>query len=127
MKVVINKCYGGFGLSAQVELALVGACSHGELLTPEEYYGPKNTQERLKVDLEFGNVVISDGKIVIDNHRSASARSCPALVTLVERIGPLANGNYAKLKIVEIPDGVDFEIDEYDGIEHIAETHRTWG
>jgi hypothetical protein len=30
------------------------------------------------------------------------------------------------LRIVEIPDGVEWHISEYDGIEHIAENHRTW-
>jgi hypothetical protein len=28
--------------------------------------------------------------------------------------------------VVEIPDGTDYEISEYDGNEHIAEKHRTW-
>ena len=32
----------------------------------------------------------------------------------------------AELAIVEIPDGIEWEIDDYDGIETIAETHRTW-
>ena len=27
---------------------------------------------------------------------------------------------------VEIPDGVQWEIDEYDGGERVAECHRTW-
>lgn len=31
-----------------------------------------------------------------------------------------------KLRIVEIPDGTDYIVGEYDGSEHIAETHRTW-
>jgi len=30
------------------------------------------------------------------------------------------------LKIVEIPDDVDWEINEDDGSEWIAEKHRTW-
>jgi hypothetical protein len=25
-----------------------------------------------------------------------------------------------------VPDGVDWELSEYDGIEHVAEAHRTW-
>jgi hypothetical protein len=48
------------------------------------------------------------------------------LVQVVEELGKEANGNYAKLEIIEIPDDVDWEIDEYDGMEHIAEKHRTW-
>ena len=31
------------------------------------------------------------------------------------------------LKIIEIPDDVDWIIEEYDGNEWVAEKHRTWG
>ena len=27
---------------------------------------------------------------------------------------------------VEIPDDVEWQIEEYDGTEHISEKHRTW-
>jgi hypothetical protein len=46
--------------------------------------------------------------------------------TAVEELGDKASGQFAELVVVEIPDGVDYEIDEYDGNEHIAEKHRTW-
>ena len=36
------------------------------------------------------------------------------------------NGKHATLKIVKIPDGVEWEIEEYDGREWISEKHRTW-
>jgi hypothetical protein len=48
------------------------------------------------------------------------------LVEIVESLGNLANGFCASLRIVEIPDGVEWHISEYDGIEHVAENHRTW-
>jgi hypothetical protein len=35
-------------------------------------------------------------------------------------------GCYAKLKIVEIADDVDWEITNYDGLETVEEKHRTW-
>lgn len=53
-------------------------------------------------------------------------RNDPALIEVVERLGRRANGSFADLKIVEIPDGVEWEIDEYDGSERVAEKHRTW-
>jgi hypothetical protein len=37
-----------------------------------------------------------------------------------------ANGTYANLKVVTIPGDVDWEIGEYDGMEWVAEKHRTW-
>jgi hypothetical protein len=37
-----------------------------------------------------------------------------------------SSGSYAKLKVVEIPDDVVWTIMEYDGLEWVAEVHRTW-
>ena len=54
-------------------------------------------------------------------------RTDPLLIRVIEELGDMANGRCAKLKVVEIPDGTDYIIDEYDGNEHIAEAHRTWG
>jgi hypothetical protein len=28
--------------------------------------------------------------------------------------------------VVEIPDGIEWSIQEYDGLEWVAEKHRTW-
>ena len=55
-----------------------------------------------------------------------SNRADPALVQAVEELGDKAWGRYAELKVVEIPDGTNYEIKEYDGLEHVAEQHRTW-
>lgn len=90
MKIVINSCYGGFGLS-KAAYAFLGIKWDG--------YGYKFDDERAN----------------------------PELVKCVETLGDKANGSCANLKVVEIPDGIEWEIDEYDGYEHIAEKHRTWG
>jgi len=55
------------------------------------------------------------------------ARDDPALVQLVEEAKDVYEGRCASLKVVEIPDDVDWEIAEYDGREWVAEKHRTWG
>lgn len=91
-KIVINKCYGGFGLSEQAEH------DYKELagITDPDWY-----------------------------HSDAS-RDDPYLVKVVEDLGELAAGPYASLKVVEIPAEVDWEIGDYDGVEWIAEVHRTW-
>ena len=36
------------------------------------------------------------------------------------------DGVYSDLKVVEIPDDINWYIEEYDGLEHVAERHRTW-
>jgi len=55
-------------------------------------------------------------------------RQHPDLIRLVEAIREkkVAKYRFSKLKIVKIPTDVEFTIEEYDGLEHIAEAHRTW-
>ena len=54
------------------------------------------------------------------------ARDNPLLIQVVEELGALADGHFARLKIVEIPDDVEWYVEEYDGLEWVAEKHRTW-
>jgi len=93
MKIVINKCFGGFSLSEKAEKRL----RKNAKITDKDWYS-----------------------------RSVS-RDDPFLVEIVETMGKKANGKFAELKVVEIPDGVDWEIEEYDGQEWVSEKHRTWG
>lgn len=53
-------------------------------------------------------------------------RNDKLLIQVVKELGEKADGACARLKIVEIPDDVDFEIDEYDGNEWVSEKHRRW-
>lgn len=53
-------------------------------------------------------------------------RADPLLIQVVEELGKEANGRCADLKIVEIPDGIKWHIEEYDGSEHVAEDHEIW-
>lgn len=48
-------------------------------------------------------------------------RHDPIFVSLVEKMGERANGSFAKLAVEEIADGLDYDIDEYDGFESITE------
>lgn len=59
-------------------------------------------------------------------HDGMIERDCPILVDIVEAMGAAANGTYSRLKIVEIPADVFWELADYDGREWIAEQHRTW-
>ena len=54
-------------------------------------------------------------------------RTDPKLIECIETLGYQASGRFADLKVVEIPDDVEWEIDNYDGIETIHEVHRVWG
>jgi hypothetical protein len=49
------------------------------------------------------------------------------LIEVIETLGrEKANDLYSQLKIVEIPSDVEYTIEEHDGIEWVAEAHRTW-
>ena len=48
------------------------------------------------------------------------------LIEVVENLRDKANGSFSKLKIVEIPDDVNWTIKDYDGKERVEEVHRIW-
>jgi hypothetical protein len=104
MKIVINKCYGGFGLS---KLA-------------QELYADKKGLNLGKYNKTWGYY---EGGDFYDRE---IPRDDADLVSIVESLGSKANGSCADLRIIEIPEGVNWQIEEYDGIEWIAEQHRTW-
>lgn len=81
MKIVINKCFGGFGLSEKAK----------------EILGIDNSFDEYQID-----------------------RNDPKLIEVVETLGDEANGRYARLRVVNIPDdATDWELDEYDGAEEV--------
>jgi len=54
------------------------------------------------------------------------SRDSDQLVSVVKVLGERANSAYSRVKIVTIPDDVEWTICEYDGTEWVAEAHRTW-
>ena len=58
------------------------------------------------------------------------SRSIPSddahLIAVVELMGTDADNRFSELKIVDVPDDVNWYIEEYDGKEWVAERHRTW-
>jgi hypothetical protein len=108
MKVVINTCYGGFSIS---EKAAQYMAARGSV--------------RAKGDLEPRQWGFT-GYGYVEGMEGGYDRSDPLLVEAVETLGGEADGRSAELKVVEIPDGIQWEIDDYDGVEHINEVHREW-
>ncbi len=90
--VVINTCYGGFGLS---ERAVRDYKNMAGITDPKWY----------------------DRDIPRDD---------PYLIKIVRDLGMTANGAHANLKIIEVPPDVEWQIEEYDGNEWVAEKHRVW-
>jgi hypothetical protein len=134
-KIVINKCHGGFSLSGAGMLRY--AALKGVMLYPEAgqfgyatyWTGPK--EERENQD-NFQSMSM-DARIASNKRIETQTISCrnfarddPVLVQVVKELGAAADGACARLGITEIPDDVAWEIEEYDGKEWVAETHRTW-
>jgi len=113
-QIVINRCYGGFGLSHEAimryaELKGINLVfQKGEVFDLVHYYKDEIKQENYfsdRIDIE---------------------RTDPVLVQVVREMNGKASGPHSQLGVVEIPDGVEYTIEEYDGSEWVAEVHRTW-
>ena len=135
MKIVINRCYGGFGLSARATKRLA------ELQGRECYFFIQEypSQKYIPISVEKADKAYTFCAWDIPNPDSNSHqhehfiyysmsvdRTDPKLIQVVEELGEKANGHCAKLKIIEIPNGVDYEIDDYDGVESVHERHNCW-
>lgn len=113
MKIVINADWGGFGLSDDAieryaELAGINLISQpNDKYTCTHWYQDQIDDDHYWCEREI-------------------ARNDARLVQVVEELGEAANGQHARLKVVDVPDDVVWDIEEYDGREHVAERHRTW-
>ena len=118
-KIVINKCFGGFGLSTKAfELYLTLKN------IPFEVSEPAIRLWDLEKDYWKAGMVGEDEGYLYDREID---RDDPVLVRVVEELGSEeASGHFAELKVVKVPDDVKWHIAEYDGYEHVAEDHRTW-
>ena len=101
MKIAINKDYGGFSLSKEVYKKL-GKTWDG-----------------------YGYLSNKDFNIESDNYYAYRAH--PDLIKAIESVGiSKASGKLADIEIVDIPDDIEWEISDYDGIETVHEIHRKW-
>jgi len=111
-EIVINTDFGGFGLSDEAVRKYF------------EYKGWNLVEKESRYDVSFFYRDNTDDDNYFDEHKIK--RDDEDLVRVVKELGEKANSKYASLKIVRIPEDVEWEIVEYDGREHIAEKHRTW-
>lgn len=133
-KVVINACYGGFGLSKE-------AC--------QRYWDLKGEQVWIENDMEFSSLLFTiwlvspkerikkknwnsmsqDERIAYNKAYSEQTwnarkveRHDPILVQVVEELGDKASGEFSKLQVVEV-DG-HYRINEYDGYESVETPYQ---
>lgn len=135
-KIAINRCHGGFGLSDAAYEKLI------EYGVPVRAY---KEQVRDPVTGLFLPEPNNGGEIIFDTSLTTadkmhsllgqrywdswtrSSRTHALVIRAIEELGTKeASGRYAELAIVEVPDDVDWEIDEYDGSETVREKSRSW-
>lgn len=110
MKVVINRCWGGFRLSNEAMARYI-----------EEKGLPYKLEKNEKYNYDY--FVNEEGDYF---HCNDIERNDPILIQIVEEMGEKSWDRHAELKVVEVPDDVKWYIHEYDGMEHVAEEHQIW-
>lgn len=149
-RIVINTCFGGFSLSREAVKRLAELqgrpCYFFELdFKTGTYQSPPDVNGMMWTAFDIPNpneVLINTSNwssIPMEERKRANElyeahridqksddRSNPLLIKVVDELGERANGACAQLNIVEIPDGIEWEIDNYDGNESINEKHRSW-
>ena len=103
MKVLINNCYGGFGLSHEA-CKLWLERNNISFIENKDNYG----------DMQF----IIDGDINYVSH--LISRDDSTMIQIFEEKGSeFVSGYCSELILVEVPDGCQYRIGEYDGMEDI--------
>ncbi|EAE2103975.1 hypothetical protein MQY63_003018 [Listeria monocytogenes] len=138
MKIILNKCFGGFELSHVAYLYLCelkGIDVHSYLAeSKDDTYHFKKIDKSYKKSNVFECVWYLKNELPkmelsleenwdflehIDLDFDGANRADLDLIRTVEIFGEAANPIYSKLTIVEIPDGNDFIIHENDGFESV--------
>ena len=141
-KIVVNRKHGGFGLSPKAEKRYLELIGKGCYFYKQTKYGyeTKSADEYTRISIDeapaafIAYTITEDlGEVVNDLPNDdrfwsdgSLERDDPVLIRVVEEMGGEANGRFSELEIVEIPDDVEWQIDDYDGYESIHEVHRSW-
>lgn len=137
MKVILNKCYGGFGVSQEayelyakkkgIELfAYKLDCENGKPIYKKTDTG--SSIFTITFTKDFGDYIdLSDdssNEYCLELRRGH--REDPVLIEVVEELGERANSPFSKLVVVDIPDDMEYEIDDYDGVETLHQKVEKW-
>ena len=148
MKIILNKCYGGFNVST-AGYRLYAKKKGFELypyvmaIDPKykyhigEYSFEKIEWEKIrytcahihyfikdygdKISRRAFNEIEDDYLWLEQNHRTD-----PVLIEVVEELGKEASGAGSDLRVVEIPDDMEWVIDKHDGLEVLHQKVQTW-
>ncbi|MBR5303480.1 MAG: hypothetical protein IKU37_01470 [Candidatus Gastranaerophilales bacterium] len=128
MKIILNKCFGGFGLSKNAHELYAEKKGMKVYEYYQDYrkgldcfkkgdsgvckfYFTKDFGEEIELnDEEYDKYCLN---------LTSENRTDKTLIEVVEELGQKANSGFSELEVVEIPDNSFYKIDEYDGVETI--------
>lgn len=129
MEIVINKCFGGFGLSYKAVMEIAKRKGIKLFAYTTDYNGHVYPVSKKPESgcIHYTSKEVSDEKeLNLNYYYTKWDRTDKDLIAVVKKLKKQANGHCASLGIVKIPDGIEFEIDDYDGRETVHEKHRSW-
>lgn len=148
MKVVINRCYGGFSLSTKaVEMVMnkkgldcfryvqtkynnkdgVDEFTRYNRFEAEEYMNQELSLDKLLLVYHYARDLGEKVEELVDEGfwcEKYLERDDADLVAVAEELGEKANGKTAKLKVVEIDDDMKWCIESCKGVETICKARR---
>jgi hypothetical protein len=122
VKIVINRCYGGFGLSEDAMRLYAEKKDLPFYVYSDPKYSGSIFKSYFTADPSGMTRINSDFYRKYHLYDLDIERNDPVLVEVVEELGDKANGMCAKLMIEEVPKGTLYRIDEYDGMESLVTT-----
>ncbi|KJD44201.1 hypothetical protein [Paenibacillus terrae] len=123
MEIVINRCFGGFGLSTAAFHKLIELGWRVTVYTDDYEYADPTAD---LVDMSDQNDSFFPPYSFIGDRDDKEIRTNKDVIAVVKALGDKANGPCSKLKVVEVPDDIEWIITDYDGLETVAEDHRVW-
>lgn len=133
MKIVINRSFGGFGLSFEAVL-LYAKIKNIKLYPYKLCSGAMYKKVHRSIENDCIWLLTDHGDIYIDKDTDYNDIFSPycinradmALVEAVHQLGERANGVYSKLKIIELPDNADYSIRHRCGMERIIHEGKSY-
>lgn len=130
MKIILNKCYGGFDVSKEAYMLYTKKkglelyqYASDFVIFKKRIYKKTNDETLFKEyfikdmgdNIEISNKDYEKYSLYLNNEH----RKDTTLIEVVEELGDKASGRFGRLEVVEIPDNCYYKIDEYDGFETI--------
>lgn len=141
MKVLKNESFGGFGLSDKAYEWLIRNkkipfldvdiskmfCDKIKETVKKKFGEEILCIYKMDDEIGFSKIGMSVYGFAIHSDRDKEIRIHKGIIECFEAIGSKEfNQRCSSAVLVEIPDDIEWEIDEYDGNETIREKHRTW-